>query len=453
MKKTIVAVVLLFLVGALAVPFASGVLMEKAVRGAFQEMNARYEDLGTGFSLEIMNYDRHYLTSDIEWKIDLGQLKAISQIDEVVLKDHAKHGFTGVVSTTDLKNNPWYADFVTDQLKGNDPVHITTEYGITGSIKSTVELDSFSVMVEGEKIDVKGANLFTATDRTLENFNSTGNWEGLSVGDSMTFGKTSMASQLRMFSPFIWDGNVHFEVRDVDVVDKNDHFKLGKLKTAYLLTVNDNRTRTAMENQFSIEGMNTKAMSVDNAFVRLVVRGIDVAAYESVMQMYTQSMSEFLGGMTAIDENSGSAMKQQMNKLGFQMMAAYEKLLKKGLEFDISDLNVKMADGEINGGLSLRLLKDMTLLQFAPIAGQPELMFDIIYLKSDFSLPVNLVGDKPKLTTPIFPGMQTGLFVKKGDHLVHQAETVDGKLILNSNEVILPGQKEIQPTSTLPQNG
>jgi uncharacterized protein YdgA (DUF945 family) len=453
MKKTIVAVVFLILVGALAVPFASGVLMERAVRGAFQEMNARYKDLGTGFSLAIMDYDRRYLTSDIEWKIDLGPLAAISQVDEVVFKDHAQHGFTGVVSTTSLKNNPWYADFVANQLKGNDPVHITTQYGISGSIKSTVVLDAFSVLVEGEKIDVKGADLFTTTDRKLANFNSTGTWEGISVGDGMAFGKTSMASKLRMFSPYIWDGDVHFEVQGVEVEDKGGQFKLEKLKATHLFKVNDDRTRTAMEYQFSIEGMNAKDKRVDNAFARFAIEGIDVEAYESVMQMYTQSMSQLLGDMRANDGDSGSAVKHRMNKLGFQMMAAYEKLLKKGLELKISDLNIKMADGEINGGLSLRLLKDMTLMQFAPIAGQPELMFDIIYLKSDFSLPVTLVGDNPKLEAPIFPGMQTGLFVKKGDHLVHQAETVDGKFILNSNEVILPGQEEIQPTSSAHQNG
>jgi hypothetical protein len=126
--------------------------------------------------------------------------------------------------------------------------------------------------------------------------------------------------------------------------------------------------------------------------------------------------------------------------MGFQMMAAYEKLLKKGLEIKISDLNVKLAGGEINGDLTLQLLKDMTFMQFAPIVGQPELLFDIFYLKTDLSLPVNLVGENPKLLSPVYPGMQTGLFVKDGENLVHQAETVNSKFIINGKEVVLSQQ-------------
>ena len=49
-----------------------------------------------------------------------------------------------------------------------------------------------------------------------------------------------------------------------------------------------------------------------------------------------------------------------------------------------------------------------------------------------------VTGENPKLTRPIFSGMQTGLFVKNGENLVHQAETVGGKLFVNSKEVIMP---------------
>ena len=127
--------------------------------------------------------------------------------------------------------------------------------------------------------------------------------------------------------------------------------------------------------------------------------------------------------------------------------------MKKGLSFDISDLKIALANGEINGGINLQLLKDTTFLQFAPMATQPDLLFDLIYLKSDISLPVTLVGENPKLLEPIFSGMQTGLFVKTGDNLVHRAETIGGKLILNSKEVLLSGQNGVQPASAYNRTG
>lgn len=39
--------------------------------------------------------------------------------------------------------------------------------------------------------------------------------------------------------------------------------------------------------------------------------------------------------------------------------------------------------------------------------------------------------------TPYYPGMQTGLFIKDGDSLVHRAETKGGKLFINGKEVVL----------------
>jgi len=58
-------------------------------------------------------------------------------------------------------------------------------------------------------------------------------------------------------------------------------------------------------------------------------------------------------------------------------------------------------------------------------------------LKSDLVLPVELVGENPKLLQPVFPGMKTGLFVRKGEDMIHHAETRTGKLFCNGHEVRL----------------
>ena len=119
-------------------------------------------------------------------------------------------------------------------------------------------------------------------------------------------------------------------------------------------------------------------------------------------------------------------------------MAAYEKLLTKDLELKISELHVTLPEGEIKGDLTLRLLKDMTFMQFFPIATQPQLLFDVLYIKSDLSLPASLVGEQAQnMLRPIYPGMQTGVFVEDGDNLTHKSETVDRKLMLNDKELRL----------------
>ena len=130
-------------------------------------------------------------------------------------------------------------------------------------------------------------------------------------------------------------------------------------------------------------------------------------------------------------------IQREMAQLTPKIAAAYEKFLKQGLELQVSDVQVRLPQGEIKGGITLRLLKDMTMAQFAGSIGTPEDLFDAIYLQTDISLPIKLVGEKPQLTQPPFPEMKTGLFVEDGDYLVNKMETKDGKLILNGYEVPL----------------
>lgn len=439
MKKIIAAVVLILVIGA-SIPFGSGLIMEKTVRSAFQDMNKYFAAQGAGFSLEIINYDRSYLTSDIEWKVDLGALKALYRIDEVVFKDHAKHGLTGVVSTTSLEKNPWYAAFVGEKLQGRDPIHISTVYGLTGNIDTNIALDAFSLTVENETLEVKPGSLVMATDRKLKHFTSTCNWQGLSAGEIVDIGDMSLSSNLEMLSTFIWDGDAGFSLQSIKFQEKENPFEIKDIKGKYRFDVADDQTTMSWDALFSMDSLAVKDMNVDDASVRLVTKGLNVAGYEEFMKVYAQNISKIFSQMAAFQGDPEAAkeiMEKQMAAMGIMMMAEYEKLLKAGLELQVADLAIKLPYGDITGGVTLRLLKDMTFMQFAPIVTQPELLFDIFYLKSDFSLPAILVGDDPKLLAPVWPGMKTGLFVKNGDTLVHTAETTDGKLMVNNEEVVL----------------
>ncbi len=84
-----------------------------------------------------------------------------------------------------------------------------------------------------------------------------------------------------------------------------------------------------------------------------------------------------------------------------------------------------------------KLKKDMTIAQFYPILAQPSHALEVFFLKSNLSLPSAMVGNRPDLTMPVFPGMQTGLFRQEGEAFFHQAETRENKLYLNGEEVLL----------------
>jgi len=81
------------------------------------------------------------------------------------------------------------------------------------------------------------------------------------------------------------------------------------------------------------------------------------------------------------NEEAKKAAEKRMASLGLQMIPVYEKLLKQGLEIQISDLKAQLSIGQIKGDITLVLRKDMTLAQFFPIIMQPGLALDIFSLK------------------------------------------------------------------------
>ena len=116
-------------------------------------------------------------------------------------------------------------------------------------------------------------------------------------------------------------------------------------------------------------------------------------------------------------------------------MAVYEQLLKEGLELSITNLHAELPEGKIEANAALRLNRDVTLGQLAPVLHNPARIFDFLTFHSNISLPKKLVGDTPVLLSPIHPGMETGLFIEKDSYLVHKAETRSKKLYLNGIEL------------------
>ena len=440
MKKAI-AVASILVIGIIAaIPFASGLIMEKTVRQAVEAMNAMNASSGADYSLKIIHYDRGYRTSDIIWKINLGSLRAICPIEEIIFRDHAEHGITGVVSTTSLNNNPWYAYFVADNLLGRDPVRITTHFGFGGGIESTLDLDAFMIPVGDDTIDVKAGRIVTQTDRALKTFISSGTWAGLSAGDNLSIGALSLDSNLTRFSTFIWDGTASFALEDLQARMAIDHLHIESVEGGYSIGNTDNRTMVSAEARLSIDGLRSNKRNVDSASVHIDMNGLEADGYASFLRLYTQNMTQLLGNLQPPDEGplvTQAAMSNKGPAPNLRFLAACENLLKAGLELNISNLHVELDDGIIEGGAALRLLQDVSLMQFPLFINQPGLLLDMLNLESLFKLPSQWVDANPRLTIPLYPGMQTGLFVQQGDDLIHQAKTVDGRLMLNGKEVFL----------------
>ncbi len=440
MKKIVVGVVAILGIAALGVPFGSGLVMERMVRETLGNLNTMYTESGQDISAEIVRYDRGYSSSEIEWKIKFGRMKAIYGVDEVVFVERAEHGMSGIVSNTSLEKNSWYTDFVSGRLGGKDPLHITTKFRFNGEVEATVALDAFVFQAEQDSFAVRPGKVMLASDQTFKRFVTDASWEGMDVAGKFGVGGASLKSDLTKISPYIWEGKVSMAAQKVEATEGIKHFDLTNLMIDYLLKYDKDRNKLSASAEYGVDSLNVGAQKIDKVFARTGINEVDGKGYEEFMKLYTATMAALLGDIVAAKDDPAKmnqVIERRMAVIGIQIVAAGEKLLTQGLELRISDLHVQVPEGEIKGDVLLGLKKDMTFAQFIPVVNQPALALEIFTLKSAVSLPEKLVGDAEILFAPVYPGMRGGLFVKDGVNIHHKAEIRDGKLYLNDQEVVL----------------
>jgi uncharacterized protein YdgA (DUF945 family) len=439
MKKVLVGILLLLVIAGVGAPFVSGLMMEKIVKKSFSNFNSMYSEAGYDVSVEIVRYDRHFSSSEIEWKLKLGSLKAIYGVDEIIFLDRADHQYTGIVTRTSLEKNKWFTDFVNSKLAGKNPLTITTEYKLSGEIHSTIDLAAFSLPVEGEVVEIKAGKSDFSCDKDLKNFSSEASWEGFSVAEKLKVDSIFMNSEMEKVSTYLWDGTLSYGFKKGTFAEGVEHFELTNFKGDYSVDVDKDESTVSVVATFGADSLLANLEKVDDFFVRFGVVNLDAQGLEDFVKLYTEMTNSVLKDIAAAEgdpEMMKTILKRQVAQSQLQMLTAYERLMKKGLEFQISDLHAQFPQGEVKGDLVVSLRKDMTFAQFVPLQQQPELILDILSLQSEMSFPAGLVGDNPMLLSPIYSGMKTGLFVRDGDNLIHKAETRDGKLYLNGQELM-----------------
>lgn len=439
MKKIVAGVVVVLALAGLGMPFVSGLIMEKGFKKCIHDLNAMYAESGTGASLEIISYTRSFSSSEVEWKVNLGNLQSVYGIKNIVFTDRAKHGYTGVISKTSFEKNSWFTEFVNNKLGGANPFDITTEYSLKGDIHSVLSLNTFSLEVENETLEVKPAQFVFDFDWKMDRFRTSGTWQGASVAGKADMKGLSFTSDLKMFSSFIWDGKVSFQIEDIQAHESETVVDMQKLNAQYTLNFDEVKNTLAVEATYGFGRISDGVEKVENASATMGFRGIDGAAYEEGMRLYLEMVGTLLSEIARVQgdpEALNRLLEEQMMATGFQLMAVYEKFLKGGMEIYVQDLHAALPQGDVKGDILLRLEKDLTMAQMFPMMNQPEMIFEYISISSNLVLPKELVGDNPMMLSPVYPGMKTGFFVEDGANLVHKSETRDKKLFINGEELL-----------------
>jgi uncharacterized protein YdgA (DUF945 family) len=440
MKKIIFTVVLIITIAGVGAPLFSSIMMERIVKHSFRDINRIYADAGSDLSVEISQYDRGFTSSWIEWKIELGALKAFYGVEEIVFLDRADHGLTSIVSTTSLEKNKWFTDFVKNKLNGKNPLDIKTEYKLSGDIESRFAVAAFSFKDGSNVIEIMPGTMLIKLDKGLKNILFEMTWAGCLAPGKIMMDNLSFHSKMEKISPYIWEGTLSFTAENIKATDGKEKVALTNLKGDYTLDYNEEEQSLSVGMGYGMDSITSGHNFIKNAFAQIDINRIDARGYEDFIKISLQIVTDTMEEIAALQYHPDMVKKvvdKQMAAIGFQMLGTYEKFLKKGFEIQISNLRAQLPRGNIKGDVTLSLKKDMTMAGFIPIMIQPAAALDIFFLKSDISLPFELIGDNPWLLTPVYPGMQTGLFMKGGDILTHKAQTRDQKLFLNGKRVLL----------------
>ncbi|WDP91262.1 MAG: DUF945 family protein [Desulfobacter sp.] len=441
MKKLVIVLAVIILAALPGIPFVNGIVMERTLRGAVDNMNKIYAGTGSDMQFEIKEYDRGLFDTHVEWRIDFGSLSKAYGIEDVVLTEKASHGFLGITSETSLEKNLWYTDWVRSQLEGKDPLKIRTQYSAIGPIVSIVTLDPVVVDTKKAPLNI-GALEFTSTlDKSFTSVAMSGKWDGLSEDNANKMGPVTLEAVHKRLSDLIWEGKGTIAVDSFSADEADASVNLSDLSLDYDLSADPDHKNMDITMGMKAGNIVFNGKPLSEWAVEFGMNNIDIQAYEEFAQVYYKMINSHMtrtAGAALSPEAAGEEMQKLMARNAPKLVGGLEKLMKKGLEFKVSRLDLALPQGEITGSLALGLKQDVTMAQCMMLAVQPDLALDIFSLNSALSLPAALAGPRQQdLTVPAFPGMKTGIFIREGETLKHRAEIRENKLYLNGQEVEL----------------
>lgn len=439
MKKKLLIPVVLLVILAIVIPIINGIIAEKTVKNYFASINEKASDIG--YTAKLISYDRHLYSSDFKWEFDMGMFKELHGVEKIIVNDHASHGYTSITATNDLMENTWYSNFVNTRLGGKNPLTSKTTYSVFGKISTECTTTPFDLKIKDETLHFGAGKLTGETDAGIGHIILSGNMDGISVPEKLSLGKITLDYDIESVSTYIWKGKVSCLFDSVRADDQNEHFDAENLKTAYTLGYDPDRKTISADGTFSLDSMTINEKTVRNIAGKIAWNNVDSAGYEAFIKQYIETIKPLLPMFSKYAEGDQDAMleiESQMMATNMQLAASLESLLKKDLELDISDVSMEFPEGKLTADFNIKLLKDMTLIQFLPLVSNPGIITDIFSLDTKIDLPSALFQDfVPQLTTPLHPAMQTGFFINKGDTLSLDARTDGNKLLLNGNELNL----------------
>ncbi len=435
MKKKILILLVIILI---ALPVINGIIMEKSIDTVFENINAINKRKASPYTVKLISYNRKLFHSDIEWQVDSTPMRAVTGIDHLIIHDRVKHRLLGVTASSDFKMNPWYKDFIKKQIDEKDPLTIVTKYSLFGKIESNLSATPFTVRLNDHTFEVGKAHLTTTTNKDIKYVKTKGELSSLSIQDLVSLEDLNVTSDLTYVPPYIWAGDMIIDFDKLTIRDDKEKGELDNFSLTYSLDMDEKSEKMSFFTAFSGDSLTAADTSINNITAKFGFNHVDQKGYEAFVKQYIEVLAPLVNqAFTDTTGVTGNEINSQLTSAGMQTMGSLEKLLTKDLEFIIEDVSIDFPEGTVSAEAHLKLLQDMTIMQFFPLLAKPSNALNIFSLRSKAEIPASLLKDPSFLTMPLSSGMETGLFQKKGDILVHTSKTKNNRFMLNGHEVDL----------------
>ena len=322
MKKTLFGILIIVVVGVMAAPFCNGLMAEKVLRSQLDEYNDRYADQPFYPQLEITRYDRDFGSSEIEWTITIPQLQAADDFPPIVLIEKAKHGYMGVTSTTSLDRNDWYVDFIREELDGNDPLSIVSQYNFLSGVTTTATLAAIELLDnENNRVSIKPAKLVIQADRSFENFLTEANLEGFSFAEQVDIEGIELRSDVKRISSFIMDGESSFSARNINFMDgdKGKDVAISSLKALSKIDFDETGEKLSMSTGYSIDQIVADEEKINDIRVEIGINQLDAKGLENIYKIYMDMMGDIMANLATAQNDPGQSkamLDQKMDLMG-----------------------------------------------------------------------------------------------------------------------------------------
>ncbi|MCM2283500.1 MAG: YdgA family protein [Desulfobacula sp.] len=439
MKKGIFWVAFVIVLTVIGMPVLNGMILEKRVRQSFEDMNPGTGPSGSGARFEILSYDRRFFSSEIQWRIVSQALENSWGIHEILFLDRVRHGFTGASTTTSLEKNPWILDMVNKKLNGKNPLTLETEIRFWGRMESRLALEAFSYRDMEGVVEVRPGRAGLSMDRGKDRVVLKMDFEGLDLAGKIRLDGFSWQSDLERVSGTIRAGKSSFFLKKFQSSDPEKTTTLSNAAFDYELVYHPEEVSVSISTQGRLDAFQSGGEEIKNAAAGFHIRHMDAGGYEDLLAFFREGAAEIMNSGPSNRQDMDAvrrAMEKQAADKGFEWVGICEKLLKKGLEIEISGLKAQVPEGKIEADARIGLENDLPLSGVLSFLMDPSTLLAYLSLESRIILPKGLYPTGRMLLSPMFSGMPTGLFVMEKDHLLHRAETREGKLFLNSKEVI-----------------